>query len=102
MRISPEMVTMLGGDVLSISGPCFDSNSNVYCRIDGHVIKASYDFAQDPFSVRCPTPIFMKLGSMRVELSLNGGANFVDNIGYVTIGELDSKVTKLTFIHQIQ
>ena len=72
---------MLGGDVLTISGPCFDQSSDVYCRMDDIVIKASYDFTRDAFSVRCPTPIFMKEGSITVELSKDGGSTF-DYSGY--------------------
>ena len=67
---------MLGGDVLTISGPCFDQFSDVYCRMDGSVIKAAYDFSRDAFTVRCPTPIFMKTGSITVELSKDGGITF--------------------------
>ncbi|XP_072040715.1 sushi domain-containing protein 2-like [Amphiura filiformis] len=82
LQIHPEQVSMLGGDVLTISGPCFELGSNVHCRIDGHDIQAVYDFMRDPFTVRCPVPILMRLGSIPVELSEDGGVTF-SATGYI-------------------
>lgn len=79
---------MLGGDVLSISGPCFDATSDVFCEINGYKIQASYDFVQDPFTVRCATPLFTSLGEVPVHLSKDGGVNF-NYTGYVTVGKFE-------------
>ena len=85
LRISPSQVIMLGGDVLSISGPCFDASSDVFCQILGYTIQASYDFTQDPFTVRCSTPLFMSLGEVPVHLSKDGGQNY-NYTGYIDVG----------------
>ena len=77
---------MMGGDVLTISGPCFEPTSDFYCRINnGTKIKATYDFARDPFTVRCPVPILLKLGHVDVELSKDGGQTF-NSKGVIIVG----------------
>ncbi|XP_038054969.1 sushi domain-containing protein 2-like [Patiria miniata] len=88
LRISPAQVIMLGGDVLSISGPCFDVSSDVFCRIQGYEIQASYDFTKDPFTVRCATPLFMALGESPVYLSKDGGQTY-NYTGYITVVGMD-------------
>ncbi|XP_022099546.1 sushi domain-containing protein 2-like [Acanthaster planci] len=88
LRISPAQVIMLGGDVLSISGPCFDVSNDVFCRIQGYEIQASYDFTKDPFTVRCATPLFMALGESPVYLSKDGGQTY-NYTGYITVVGMD-------------
>ncbi|XP_071497302.1 sushi domain-containing protein 2-like [Diadema antillarum] len=88
LEISPNQVSMLGGDVLSISGPCFESSSNILCLIEGMRIRAVYDFDRDPFTVRCSTPIFMRVGPVRVELSIDNGQNF-NYSGRISVVGLD-------------
>ncbi|XP_033646828.1 sushi domain-containing protein 2-like [Asterias rubens] len=95
LRVSPSQVLMLGGDVLSISGPCFDATSDVFCEINGYKIQASYDFVQDPFTVRCATPLFTSLGEVPVHLSKDGGVNF-NYTGYVTVVSMNRVAPKVT------
>ncbi|XP_071847181.1 sushi domain-containing protein 2-like isoform X2 [Apostichopus japonicus] len=90
LKISPSEVGMLGGEILAISGPCFDRTHDIYCRIDGMVSQASYNLAVDPFVVQCPTPAFMRLGRVLVELSFDGGESFKNNVT-VTIVPLDNQ-----------
>lgn len=80
LKISPSEVGMLGGDILAVSGPCFEYTHDIYCRIDGTILQARYNLALDPFTVQCATPAFMRLGPVIVELSFDGGITFENNV----------------------
>ncbi|XP_041453734.1 sushi domain-containing protein 2-like isoform X2 [Lytechinus variegatus] len=88
LQISPQQVSMLGGDVLSISGPCFQSTNIILCRIEDVVIEAIYDPETDPFTVRCPSPLFMRVGPSKVMLSRDGGGSY-NYTGHVSVVGLD-------------
>ena len=57
------------------------------CRIEGMVVEAEYDLEEDPFTVRCATPIFLRIGLVDVELSLDGESTF-NFTGRISVGEL--------------
>jgi sushi domain-containing protein 2 len=64
---APESGNMLGGTVVNITGPCFDTGERVTCRFDteevvGHVI--------DTNRAICVQPFLKAQGYIRFEISI--------------------------------
>ncbi|XP_033127116.1 sushi domain-containing protein 2-like isoform X2 [Anneissia japonica] len=95
LSISPRVGSLLGGEVLYISGPCFDETKSIKCRIDGVVTSTSYK-QHSPFTVECVTPMLLKVGDISVALSIDGGNTF-PYTGSIHIVSLDIIRPPITF-----
>lgn len=92
---APESGNMLGGTVVNITGPCFDTNERVSCRFDteeviGHVV--------DRNRAICVQPFLKAQGYVRFEISIGTerykwrGKFFVGKLPYfcfVSINRID-------------
>ncbi|XP_071951618.1 sushi domain-containing protein 2-like [Antedon mediterranea] len=95
LSVSPKVVSMLGGDVLYVSGPCYDEAQDINCMIDGVMIPTSFNI-DTPFTVTCIMPTTLKVGDMAVSLSVDGGNTYLYT-GSVTSVSIDQIPPPITF-----
>ncbi|XP_064636548.1 uncharacterized protein K03H1.5-like [Lineus longissimus] len=88
----PEHGSMLGGQLVELSGPCFKPSATVLCKFDDRVVKGEY---VSKVKVRCVQPMFMKIGVVSLALSTDGGKEFQYTMSYtlVPIGQPQSAIT---------
>jgi hypothetical protein len=67
--VFPKHGSMLGGQVVELSGPCFNPKDNFWCRFDDQVVEGLF---LSRVKVRCIQPMFMKIGVVSLALSTNG------------------------------
>lgn len=87
---APESGNMLGGTIVSISGPCFQKNDQVKCHFDTQSIYGSiinYNRAV------CIQPYIKAEGPVRFSISINGRT--YDWKGKYYVGELRSLIKSL-------
>lgn len=65
---------MLGGTLISFSGPCFNSSDVIVCRFNGNITVEGY--YESEYKAVCVSPPVGKIGRIPVELSLNNGSTF--------------------------
>ncbi|XP_022088953.1 sushi domain-containing protein 2-like [Acanthaster planci] len=73
LAVFPVSASMLGGDIVHISGPCLDASSNIVCRfagveVPGEVISNT--------TARCVSPLVFEVGRLPLEMSTDGGEFF--------------------------
>uniref|UniRef100_A0A1B0FP21 Sushi domain-containing protein n=1 Tax=Glossina morsitans morsitans TaxID=37546 RepID=A0A1B0FP21_GLOMM len=67
LTFAPESGNMLGGTVVNITGPCFDSNVRVMCHFDTEDVLGHY---VDKNRVICIQPFLKAEGYIRLEISV--------------------------------
>ncbi|XP_065372052.1 protein mesh isoform X3 [Calliphora vicina] len=67
LTFAPESGNMLGGTVVNITGPCFDSNIRVMCHFDTEDVLGKY---VDKNRVICVQPFLKAEGYIRFEISV--------------------------------
>ena len=86
LAVGPSFGTLLGGTVITVSGPCFDElvdTSNTQCKFGDIVTKAEII---DSTRARCVLPMLLTIGRMEVMLSTNYGESN-DHRGIITLGK---------------
>ncbi|XP_022089140.1 sushi domain-containing protein 2-like isoform X2 [Acanthaster planci] len=73
LAVFPFSGSMLGGDVIHLSGPCLDASSSIVCRfasveVPGEVVSNT--------TVRCVSPQVFEVGRVPLKMSINGGEFF--------------------------
>ena len=85
--VSPRSVSMLGGDNLMISGPCYKPTDRIVCKFpDGTANNGSYI---SNIRASCTVPMLFVTGKLEIQMSLNGGRSF-DFKGSFTTGDIDN------------
>nr|XP_006816784.1 PREDICTED: sushi domain-containing protein 2-like [Saccoglossus kowalevskii] len=72
--IYPSLGTMLGGNVVSISGLAFDSSDVIICKFGDYRPMNGTFISSD--EIRCTTPSFFGVGVMLVSVSRDGGLTY--------------------------
>ena len=67
--MTPEQGDQLGGDLVSIQGPCFSERANIQCEFGGEAVVALYDTES---VVHCATPRLSRSGRVRFRLLIDG------------------------------
>ena len=86
LAIGPSYGPMLGGLMVTVSGPCFDGHSdtsNVVCKFDDIVTPAT---VIDATRAQCVLPALLKTGQVPVAVSTDGGHNY-SHSGLFTLGK---------------
>ncbi|XP_038073805.1 sushi domain-containing protein 2-like [Patiria miniata] len=73
LAVFPVSGSMLGGDIVHISGPCLDESSTIVCRfadveVPGQVVSNT--------TARCVSPLVFEVGRLPLKVSTNGGESF--------------------------
>ena len=87
LAVGPSYGSMLGGTVLTVSGPCFDNladTSNIKCKFGDTVIQAEII---DTTRAQCILPMLLRTGRIPVALSTDNGENY-DHSGLITLGKV--------------
>ena len=86
LAIGPSFGSMLGGTVITVSGPCFDDladKSHTQCKFGDIVTKAEII---DSTRARCVLPMLLKTGRVPMTLSTDNGVSY-DHRGIITLGK---------------
>ncbi|XP_038073810.1 sushi domain-containing protein 2-like isoform X2 [Patiria miniata] len=73
LAVFPVSGSMLGGDIVHISGPCLDESSTIVCRfadaeVPGQLVSNT--------TARCVSPLVFEVGRLPLKMSANGGESF--------------------------
>ena len=83
LKVVPRTGMMLGGNTISITGPCYKANDNIVIKFDDILINGSF---RSELEVTITVPVLNKTGTLPLQLSLDGGNTF-DYTGVFTSGE---------------
>ncbi|KAK2188587.1 hypothetical protein NP493_128g05111 [Ridgeia piscesae] len=92
LEIGPSYGSMMGGLLVTVSGPCFDQHSdtsNVVCKFANIVTPAK---VLDATRAQCILPMLTKTGVVRVGISTDGGQHY-DHGGNFTLVASDPQHT---------
>ncbi|XP_077984839.1 sushi domain-containing protein 2-like [Glandiceps talaboti] len=84
LSIYPTVGYMLGGEKVTISGPCIDpaNSDKIWCKFSDQEVQGNYE---NHFMISCTTPIFYEIGRLEFRLSVDGGATYDDYRGIFTV-----------------
>ncbi|XP_038072987.1 sushi domain-containing protein 2-like [Patiria miniata] len=73
LTVFPVSSSMLGGDIIRLSGPCLNESSTIVCRfadveVPGQVVSNT--------TARCVSPLVFEVGRLPLRMSTNGGKSF--------------------------
>ena len=60
---------MLGGQTVTVQGPCFDQHDNIVCSFDGVMVTGVF---VSRFKVVCISPQLSRTGRVTFRLTVNG------------------------------
>ena len=86
LATGPSYGSMLGGTVMTVSGPCFvdiSDSSNIKCKFGDVVTQADII---DTTRAQCILPMLLKTGRIPVAISTDNGQNY-NHSGIVTLGK---------------
>ena len=69
LALSPSHGNILGGETISVAGPCFDPNTQIQCEFDDVRRSAIYISQQE---VLCIVPQLRRSGRMNFRLLVDG------------------------------
>ncbi|XP_038073405.1 sushi domain-containing protein 2-like [Patiria miniata] len=94
LAVFPISGSMLGGDIVLISGPCLDESSTIVCRfadveVPGQVVSNT--------TARCVSPLVFEVGRLPLRMSTNGGNsfNFTGIFTYLSPEDITPSVKRL-------
>ena len=93
ISLFPLVGSMLGGTQVLISGPCFNSTSQVVCDFDS--MQTSGRLLSNQTAL-CVSPTFYKVGRIPLRVSLDGGVTFLFK-GTFTIGKLLRSINRFLY-----
>ncbi|GAU98628.1 hypothetical protein RvY_09748 [Ramazzottius varieornatus] len=70
---APSGGSMLGGDMVNVTGPCFLPNSQIRCKFGQYETQGSYI---NPVQAKCPTPTMFEAGWREFGVSVDGGRTY--------------------------
>ncbi|XP_072026993.1 uncharacterized protein [Amphiura filiformis] len=75
LRIDPSFGSMLGGDILTITGMCGPLTSPaIRCKFDTIIVIGNYVSMAN--SIRCVTPLMYQIGRIPLDISIDGGSTY--------------------------
>ncbi|XP_072026699.1 protein mesh-like [Amphiura filiformis] len=99
LAIYPFVGSMLGGDILRVSGPCFDMGVtyDIKCKFNSNVVIAGEVESSNRARCVLPNSVFFLTGRIPVELSIDGGTNydFQGTYNLVSVDQIDQKVFRV-------
>ncbi|XP_018022342.1 protein mesh isoform X2 [Hyalella azteca] len=70
LTFSPEQANMMGGTIVNITGPCFETSYRVQCQFDTTTVEGH---VMDSNTAVCITPRLFVSGYVSFSISVNGG-----------------------------
>ena len=70
---APSGGSMLGGDMVNVTGPCFLPNSQIRCKFGQYETQGTYI---NPVQAKCPTPSMFEAGWREFGVSVDGGRTY--------------------------
>lgn len=73
--MTPGFAGMLGGEMLEVSGPCLEPRDRIFLRF-GTESAYSQCIMVNSMKARCPVPMLLERGEVKVSMSFDEKANF--------------------------
>lgn len=89
--MTPGFAGMLGGEMLEVSGPCLEPRDRIFLRF-GTESAYSQCIMVNSMKARCPVPMLLERGEVKVAMSFDEKANFHYDANML-IGTLKFKCT---------
>eukprot|EP00105_Crassostrea_gigas_P014706 XP_011431480.1 PREDICTED: sushi domain-containing protein 2 isoform X1 [Crassostrea gigas] len=75
LQVTPGFAGMLGGEMLEVSGPCLEPRDRIFLRF-GTESAYSQCIMVNSMKARCPVPMLLERGEVKVSMSFDEKANF--------------------------
>ena len=92
--ISPTFGAMFGGQLVSVSGPCFSPTDNIVCRFSRGNLNATvpgYSWG-NPMQAVCVQPTLHRVGQVFLAVSTDGGKSYFRMSAFYTVREYYCRV----------